>query len=116
MYAREAEVLQSNIFWDKALDRLEKARKLDPVNPKIYDEMATINASMAVFRRDSQINYTEKALELYNTSIRYNPYESDFMFKKALLLKRLGQSQEAYETLEYAIEQEPTNSAYIKTV
>ncbi|MDX9702800.1 MAG: O-antigen ligase family protein [Candidatus Auribacterota bacterium] len=113
-YYREAGVLQSNILWEKALDRLQRASKLDPVNPLIYAKMADIYNAKGVFRRDSQENYNERAIELYDTAIRYNPYESDFMFKKAMLLKRLGQYRTALEALQYAIEQEPTNTAYIK--
>lgn len=111
---REGVVLQNNILWEQALQRYGRARKYDPVNPHIYEKMAEIYSAKAMFRRDNLQENTAKAVELYDTALAYNPYESDYMFKKALLLKRLGRNEAALESFRRAAAQEPTNKAYKK--
>ena len=109
---REGTLLQKNILWNKALEKYETAKALDPINPLIYDSIAEVYSAMSLFRKDTQKETISKAIENYDIALKQNPYESDFMYKKALLLKRIGKYDDAYNLFEQALEQEPTNTAY----
>jgi len=109
---REGKLLQKNILWDKALEKYQEAKLLDPLNPLVYDNIAEVYSAMALFRRNNQKETLDKAIANYDIALRQNPYESDFMYKKALLLKRIGRYDDSYDLFQQALEQEPTNTAY----
>ena len=109
---REGQLFQKNILWNKALEKYQESQSLDPLNPLVYDSIAGVYSAMALFRKDSQKETLSKAISNYDMALEKNPYESDFMYKKALLLKRIGQYDDAYDLFNKALEQEPTNTAY----
>jgi len=63
----------------------------------IYANIAEVYSAMSLFRRDNRADTFAKAIANYNLALQKNPYESDFMYKKALLLKRIGKYDEANE-------------------
>lgn len=116
MRYKEGKLLQKNVLWDKALQKYRLAQSLDPLNPNIYADIADVYSAMALFRRDNQKDTLAKAMANYDMALQENPYESDFMYKKALLLKRVGKYDDANELFIRALEQEPTNDAYKKEI
>ncbi len=99
---------QTNIIWDRSLQKFRQAQLLDPVNHYVYGKIADLIAAKGVFRRSKD----DDAVKYYDMALKYNPYDSDYMFKKAMLLKRRDDYKGAYNMLQEAIKQEPTNIAY----
>gem|GEM_PF-2035814 len=109
IYFQQGKILQSQIFWDEALKKYELAQEYDYKNPNIYGKLAEVTAAKNLFRVKIDAH---EAINYYDTALKYNPYESDYMFKKALLLKREQKFKEALDIIDAAIAQEPTNEAY----
>ncbi len=99
---------QSSIMWDKSLQRYKKAQVLDPSNHYIYAKIADVISAKNIFRKTEN----EDPITYYDMALKHNPYESDYMFKKAMLLKRRGDFKGACDLLKDAVAQEPTNIFY----
>lgn len=112
MYYKEGNKLQENVLWDKAMNSYVLAQKFDPLDSRPYAKIAEVIHAQNVFRKRQD----ESALNYYDLALKYNPYESDYMFKKALILKSLGRKEEAYKLMQEAQKQEPTNTAYTKEI
>lgn len=108
-YFQQGYALQYQILWNEASKKYEIAQKYDPKNPNIYGKLAEVLSAQNLFRIGIDNN---QAINYYDTALKYNPYESDFLFKKALLLKRERKFKEASDVIGKAISQEPTNESY----
>lgn len=110
LYLEQGRAFNTEILWNKAMEKFEEAERLDPYNPNIYSEMAAVVSAQNVFRKTDN----SRAIELYEQAIQLNPYESDYHFKLAQIYKRNGDFEHSKTLLDQAIAQEPLNKAYQK--
>ncbi|MCB1195022.1 O-antigen ligase family protein [bacterium] len=105
----KGELLKDAVLWDKAEKNFLTSAHLDPINPEVYANLGDILNAKSLFRKEN----AGDAIKLYDIALRYNPYESDFLFKKALLLKRNKQFESAYKAVKDAIALEPHHAVFI---
>ena len=87
---------------NRAAEVTERALALDPEYPRLYLQMATVEARRAG---------PERAVELLDEALRLDPQLVEALLRKALQLRRAGRGAEMVRTLDRALEVDPDSPA-----
>jgi len=99
------------LHWDKALDRYERARTIDPKYPEPYGRAAVVNLIRARFKRPvnspQRLQMIQQAAQLCQQALNLNPYQTLYRLRLAEAYELLGQPEKALETYHQARDLDP---------